>query len=120
VAEIGCSPSAWPSSAACLSWGAGWMLNDRRAELGLPAAPAGRGQARRLAVVVLRPAAPRRAAQPRHQRHRQRRQTLQQTLSQLLNNLLTLIGVLFMMFWVSPTLAIIAIIAVPVSLVVPP
>ncbi len=44
-------------------------------------------------------------------------QSLQQTLSQLLSNLLTLIGVLFMMFWVSPVLAIIAIVAVPISLV---
>ncbi len=43
--------------------------------------------------------------------------SLQQTLSQLLSNLLTLVGVLFMMFWVSPVLAVIALIAVPVSLV---
>ena len=43
-------------------------------------------------------------------------QSLQQTLSQLLSNLLTLVGVLFMMFWVSPVLAIIAIVAVPISL----
>ncbi|MFT3876067.1 MAG: ABC transporter ATP-binding protein [Propioniciclava sp.] len=43
-------------------------------------------------------------------------QSLQQTLSQLLSNLLTLVGVLFMMFWVSPILAVIAIIAVPLSL----
>ena len=42
--------------------------------------------------------------------------SLQQTLSQLLSNLLTLVGVLFMMFWVSPVLAIIAIVAVPVSM----
>ncbi|HHU38966.1 MAG TPA: ABC transporter ATP-binding protein [Propionibacterium sp.] len=43
-------------------------------------------------------------------------QSLQQTLSQLLSNLLTLIGVLVMMFWVSPVLALIAIIAVPLSM----
>ncbi len=43
--------------------------------------------------------------------------SLQQTLSQLLSNLLTLIGVLVMMFWVSPLLALIAVIAVPLSLV---
>ncbi len=43
-------------------------------------------------------------------------QSMQQTLSQLLTNLLTLIGVLVMMFWVSPVLAIIAIVAVPVSM----
>ncbi len=42
--------------------------------------------------------------------------SLQQTLSQLLTNLLTLVGVLFMMFWVSPVLAVIAIVAVPLSL----
>lgn len=42
--------------------------------------------------------------------------SLQQTLNQLLSNLLTLVGVLFMMFWVSPVLAIIAIVAVPLSL----
>ena len=44
-------------------------------------------------------------------------QSLQQTLSQLLTNLLTLIGVLVMMFWVSPVLALIAIVAVPISMV---
>lgn len=43
--------------------------------------------------------------------------SLQQTLSQLLSNLLMLVGVLVMMFWVSPILAIIAVIAVPLSLV---
>ncbi len=43
-------------------------------------------------------------------------QSLQQTLSQLLSNLLTLVGVLFMMFWVSPMLALIALVAVPISL----
>lgn len=43
--------------------------------------------------------------------------SLQQTLSQLLTNLLTLVGVLAMMFWVSPVLALIALVAVPVSLV---
>lgn len=42
--------------------------------------------------------------------------SLQQTLSQLLSNLLTLVGVLVMMFWVSPILAWIAVIAVPLSL----
>lgn len=43
-------------------------------------------------------------------------QSLQQTLSQLLTNLLTLIGVLAMMFWVSPALSVIALIAVPLSM----
>ncbi|WZX00346.1 ABC transporter ATP-binding protein [Propioniciclava soli] len=42
--------------------------------------------------------------------------SLQQTLSQLLTNLLMLVGVLGMMFWVSPVLAVIALVAVPISL----
>ncbi|WP_320065822.1 ABC transporter ATP-binding protein [Micromonospora sp. RTGN7] len=45
-------------------------------------------------------------------------QTLQQTLSQLLTALLTLIGVLAMMFWISPLLALVALVAVPLSVVV--
>lgn len=45
-------------------------------------------------------------------------QTLQQTLSQLLNALLTLIGVTIMMFTVSPLLAVITLLIVPVSGVV--
>ncbi|WP_052462693.1 ABC transporter ATP-binding protein [Nigerium massiliense] len=43
-------------------------------------------------------------------------QSLQQTLSQMLQNLMTVIGVLIMMFVVSPMLAVIAIIAVPVMM----
>jgi len=43
-------------------------------------------------------------------------QSLQQTLSQLIANLLTLIGVLVMMFWTSWELALIALIAVPLSM----
>ncbi|MFW6597856.1 ABC transporter ATP-binding protein [Propionibacteriaceae bacterium Y2011] len=43
-------------------------------------------------------------------------QALQQTMSQLLNSLLTVIGVLFMMFWVSPVLALVALASIPVSL----
>jgi len=43
-------------------------------------------------------------------------QTLQQTLSQLLNSLLMVMGVLAMMFWISPTLALIALVSVPVAL----
>ena len=42
-------------------------------------------------------------------------QSLQQTLSQLLNSLLTVIGVLVMMFLISPVLALIGLITVPVS-----
>ncbi|MEV7007252.1 ABC transporter ATP-binding protein [Streptosporangium sp. NPDC051022] len=45
-------------------------------------------------------------------------QTLQQTLSQLLNSLLTLIGVLVMMFVISPLLALIALVTIPVSAIV--
>lgn len=44
-------------------------------------------------------------------------QSLQQTLSQLLTSLLTVIGVLVMMFVISPLLALIALIAVPLSMV---
>ncbi|MEV5975823.1 ABC transporter ATP-binding protein [Streptomyces sp. NPDC052114] len=42
-------------------------------------------------------------------------QTLQQTMGQLVNSLLTVIGVLVMMFWVSPLLALVALITVPLS-----
>ncbi|WP_328298507.1 ABC transporter ATP-binding protein/permease [Streptomyces sp. NBC_00435] len=42
-------------------------------------------------------------------------QTLQQTMGQLLNSLLTIIGVLAMMFWISPLLALVALVTIPVS-----
>ncbi len=42
-------------------------------------------------------------------------QTLQQTMSQLLTSLLTVAAVLSMMVWISPTLALIALVSVPVS-----
>ena len=45
-------------------------------------------------------------------------QSLQQTLSQLLSSLLTVVGVLLMMFLISPLLAVIALVAVPLSVVV--
>ena len=45
-------------------------------------------------------------------------QTLQQTLSQLLTSVLTIIGVLAMMFWISPLLAVIALVTVPLSVFV--
>jgi ATP-binding cassette subfamily B protein len=45
-------------------------------------------------------------------------QSLQQTMSQLLTSLLTVIGVLVMMFVVSPLLAIIALVMIPVSIIV--
>src|SRR6185369_10814837 len=44
--------------------------------------------------------------------------TLQQTMSQLVTSLLTIIGVLVMMFWISPLLALIALVTVPVSVVI--
>ena len=43
-------------------------------------------------------------------------QSLQQTLSQLLSNVFLLLGVLFMMFWVSPLLAVVALITIPVAM----
>ena len=43
-------------------------------------------------------------------------QTLQQTMSQLITSLLTVVGVLAMMFWISPLLALIALVTVPVSM----
>jgi ATP-binding cassette subfamily B protein len=45
-------------------------------------------------------------------------QSLQQTLSQLLNSLLTVIAVLGIMFWISWTLALIALVSIPISIVV--
>ncbi len=45
-------------------------------------------------------------------------QTLQQTMSQLLTSLLTVIAVVGMMFWISPVLALIALVSVPVSMIV--
>jgi ATP-binding cassette, subfamily B, multidrug efflux pump len=45
-------------------------------------------------------------------------QTLQQTLSMLVTSLLTIIGVLGMMFWISPLLAVIALLTVPASILV--
>ena len=45
-------------------------------------------------------------------------QTLQQTLSQLLNSLLMVIGVLVMMFWISPTLALVALLTIPVAMLI--
>ncbi|MEU7159505.1 ABC transporter ATP-binding protein [Streptomyces chrestomyceticus] len=45
-------------------------------------------------------------------------QTLQQTLSQIVASLLTIVGVLAMMFWISPLLALVALVTVPVSILV--
>ncbi|OEU88045.1 multidrug ABC transporter ATP-binding protein [Streptomyces abyssalis] len=45
-------------------------------------------------------------------------QTLQQTMGQIVNSLLTVAGVLVMMFWISPLLALVAIVTVPLSLLV--
>ncbi|HET9609435.1 MAG TPA: ABC transporter ATP-binding protein, partial [Acidimicrobiales bacterium] len=43
-------------------------------------------------------------------------QSLQQTLNQLVSQALTLVGVLAMMIWISPVLALVAIVSVPISL----
>ncbi|MFE3829037.1 ABC transporter ATP-binding protein [Streptomyces sp. NPDC059092] len=45
-------------------------------------------------------------------------QTLQQTMGQLVNSLLTIVGVLVMMFWISPLLALVALVTVPLSVFV--
>ncbi|HEY6934245.1 MAG TPA: ABC transporter ATP-binding protein [Marmoricola sp.] len=45
-------------------------------------------------------------------------QTLQQTMSQLLTSLLTVVAVLSMMIWISPLLAVVALLSVPLSMVV--
>jgi ATP-binding cassette subfamily B protein len=45
-------------------------------------------------------------------------QTLQQTMSQVLTSVLTIVFVVGMMFYISPTLAIIALVTIPVSMVV--
>ncbi|MEU9089255.1 ABC transporter ATP-binding protein [Streptomyces sp. NPDC087901] len=45
-------------------------------------------------------------------------QTMQQTMGQLINSLLSIVGVLVMMFWISPLLALIALVTVPLSVVV--
>ena len=43
-------------------------------------------------------------------------QTLQQTMSQMLNSLLTVFAVLAMMFWISPLLAVVALVSVPIAM----
>ena len=45
-------------------------------------------------------------------------QTMQQTVSQLVTAILTVLGVLGMMFWISPLLAVVALVTVPLSVVV--
>ncbi|MFE9723393.1 ABC transporter ATP-binding protein [Streptomyces sp. NPDC005794] len=45
-------------------------------------------------------------------------QTMQQTMGQLINSLLTIVGVLIMMFWISPLLALVALVTVPLSVLV--
>jgi ATP-binding cassette, subfamily B, multidrug efflux pump len=44
-------------------------------------------------------------------------QTMQQTFAQLVTSLLTVIGVLVLMFWISPLLALIALVTIPVTIV---
>ncbi|WP_167478905.1 ABC transporter ATP-binding protein [Nocardia arthritidis] len=45
-------------------------------------------------------------------------QSLQQTMSQLITSVLTVLGVLVMMFWISPLLAVIALLIVPAAIIV--
>ncbi|CAM2798897.1 MULTISPECIES: ABC transporter ATP-binding protein [Streptomyces] len=45
-------------------------------------------------------------------------QTLQQTLGQIVNSLLMIVGVLGVMFWISPLLALVALVTVPLSALV--
>ncbi|MGW4229015.1 ABC transporter ATP-binding protein [Streptomyces sp. NPDC004980] len=45
-------------------------------------------------------------------------QTMQQTMGQLVNSLLTIVGVLIMMFWISPLLALVALVTIPLSVFV--
>ncbi|TFH74427.1 ABC transporter ATP-binding protein [Cellulomonas sp. HD19AZ1] len=45
-------------------------------------------------------------------------QTMQQTLSQLITSVLTVLGVLGMMFWISPLLAVVALVTVPLSIAI--
>ncbi|MFF2325838.1 MULTISPECIES: ABC transporter ATP-binding protein [unclassified Streptomyces] len=45
-------------------------------------------------------------------------QTMQQTMGQLINSLLSVVGVLIVMFWISPLLAVVALVTVPLSVVV--
>ncbi|GAA5045416.1 ABC transporter ATP-binding protein [Nocardia callitridis] len=45
-------------------------------------------------------------------------QTLQQTMSQLLTSVFTVLGILIVMFWISPLLAVIALLTVPAAIVV--
>jgi ATP-binding cassette subfamily B protein len=45
-------------------------------------------------------------------------QTLQQTMSQMLTSLLTVVAVLSFMFWISPLLALVALVSVPLSMLI--
>ncbi|GAA2929560.1 ABC transporter ATP-binding protein [Streptomyces argenteolus] len=45
-------------------------------------------------------------------------QTMQQTMGQLINSALTIVGVLIMMFWISPLLALVALVTIPLSVLV--
>ena len=45
-------------------------------------------------------------------------QTLQQTMGQIVQSVLSIVGVLAMMFWISPLLALVALVTVPLSFVV--
>ena len=73
----------------------------------------------RVPLVVLRRPAARRGAQPRSPTtSTTSRRALQQTLSQILIALLTVVGVLVMLVVISPLLAVIALVTVPLSVVI--
>ncbi|HLR15939.1 MAG TPA: ABC transporter ATP-binding protein [Bacillota bacterium] len=44
--------------------------------------------------------------------------TLQQSITQFITSMITIVGILFMMFWISPMLAIISLVSLPISLFV--
>ena len=89
----------------------------RRAAHDVPAAVRRRGQDQPAAAALHRQPAPRRPAVSRVTNDIDNiAQSLQQTLSQLLTSVLTIVGVLAMMFVISPILALVAAVTIPTSL----
>ena len=88
----------------------------RRAAHDVPPARRRRGQAQPPAAALRRPPAARRPAEPVTNDIDNVAQSLQQTLSQLLTSVLTLVGVLVMMILISPLLALVALVTIPLSL----
>ena len=77
-----------------------------------------RGEDQPAAAALLRHGAARRAAQPGDQRRRQHLPEPAAVLSQAVTSLLTVVGVLVMMFIISPPLALIALVTIPLTLVI--